>query len=122
MTKLAFACSSTAAALLLAGNALAAIPAAGDVPFFNDPIGPSTVQRADVRVTSAAQLPASGEMSSVLPSTDPSIVTRAEVRAALQVAIDRGAYPDSGEMSAVGAPTQASIVAPDVAVTEEAMR
>jgi hypothetical protein len=122
MTKLAFALGSAAAALLLAGNALAATPAAGEEPFFNSPIGPSAVQREEVRVTSAAQMPGSGEMSSVVAPTEPSTVTRADVLVALQAAIDQGIYPDSGEMSSVAGPTGGRSVSIHAAVKKEAMR
>lgn len=98
MTKLTTTLLSSAAALLLAGNAFAVQPAAGEHPLWNEsaPIA-SSVQRTDVRADASRQMPASGEMSAQGASSGESALSRAEVRQSVREAFANGFRPAVGE-------------------------
>lgn len=106
MTKFTATIASTAAALLLAGNAFAAGPVSGEGPLFNGPdadtgttIAATSVQRQDQRVTSLAQMPASGELTAEAPVRSAPEFTRAEVREQTRQALAHGLVIRSGELS-----------------------
>lgn len=100
MTRFNTILATTTAFLLLAGNAAAAPlqPAAGEGPFFDQPVqAASTLQRAEVRADAARQLPAAGELSAQATPLQASSATRAEVRAATRDAMAHGFRVASGE-------------------------
>lgn len=105
MTKFTATIASTAAALLLAGNAFAAGPVAGEGPLFNGPDAAGTsfvadsAQRQDLRVGSLAQMPASGELTADNTVQQAPEFTRAQVRAQTRDAIAHGVVVKSGEQS-----------------------
>jgi len=102
MTKFTATFASTAAALLLAGNAFAFGPASGEAPLFNGPDAAagvvSSVQRQDVRVSGLAQMPESGEVSQAVAAVKPAY-SRAEVRAQTREALGSGYVVKTGNLS-----------------------
>lgn len=76
-----------AIALMAGGSAMAGTlsPAAGDLPFGNDAVQASTLDRSTVAAQAAAQLPAAGQMSAVSlhQGSEPGL-SRAQVRAEMQ--------------------------------------
>ena len=104
MTKFVTLIASTSAAILLAGNAFAASPAAGNYPQFSlfdaaSTMGPMA-QRAQVQMEAARHWPASGEKNtSATPTTQRSGETRAEVAQTTREAIAHGYVVKSGEQS-----------------------
>ncbi|MCK9516328.1 MAG: hypothetical protein WCZ18_01555 [Ottowia sp.] len=84
MSKLNVTLPAIIASLFVAGGATAASlqPAAGEQPYFNEPVvASSTVSRAEVAAQAAAQMPAAGEMTATADVADSgSTVTRAQVR------------------------------------------
>ena len=81
MTKIAATLASTAAALLLAGNAFAQMPASGEGPFFQNEARIAATSDSQSRAKVSIQQVASGEMSGVVAATnDASQPTRAGCR------------------------------------------
>lgn len=83
MTKFIVSIASSTLALLISGTAYAAPlqPAAGEAPFFDDPVlAVSKVQRADVEVDAARHMPAAGEMSAQAAPAASRAVTLAQMR------------------------------------------
>ena len=99
MTKFTATIASTAAALLLAGNAFAQMPAAGEGPLFLDEAQPAATQKV-TRAKVSIQQVAAGEMSGVVqPADDVNRPTRAEVRQQTRDAIAKGQTPAVGDRS-----------------------
>ena len=93
MTKFT-ATLASAAALLLAGNAFAQQPAAGEGPLFlNEAAVVVSAERAPVSI----QQVAAGEQSGAVAVASDSAVTRAEVRAQTREAFATGFRPAVGE-------------------------
>ena len=100
MTKIAATLASTAAALLLAGNAFAQMPAAGEGPFFQNEARIAATNDSQSRAKVSIQQVASGEMSGVVAATnDASQPTRAEVRQQTREASANGQRAAIGERS-----------------------
>ncbi len=101
MTRFNTILATSAAFLMLSGNAFAGTlqPAAGEAPFFNEPVvAGSSLQRAEVRADAVRHLPASGEFSDHAEVKQAgSDVTRAEVRQDTREAIAHGFRVASGE-------------------------
>ncbi len=101
MNKFTTTLASAAAALLLAGNAMAQMPAAGEAPFADSQVRASTTAKTDVARTpvSITQV-ATGEMSGVVQlANDVNRPSRAEVRQQTREAIAHGIRPSTGERS-----------------------
>ena len=103
MTKFTTILASTAAAVLLTGNAFAAGPLAGEGPQFSlfdaAPMAGRAVQRTQVQMDAARQPPVSGERSAWAMSGQPSGKSRAEVAQTTREAIARGFVIKSGDKS-----------------------
>lgn len=100
MTKFTAAFASTAAALLLAGNAMAQMPAAGVGPLFenevryNAPAASEVAsQRPSVSIKDVAVGMSSGEAQ---PAADVNSPSRAEVREQTRKAAAQGDRPAAG--------------------------
>ncbi len=93
MTKFT-ATIASAAALLLASNAFAQTPAAGEGPLFLDA---AAVASSSVRAPASIQQVASGEQSGVVTPASDSAVSRAEVRQQTREAFAKGFRPAVGE-------------------------
>ena len=97
MSKLNITLPAALIGLVFAGSAAAASlqPAAGEAPFFNEPVTTSQVSRADVAAEAAAFQPAAGEMTATADvSEQPSTLTRAQVRQdTADAALDMGGFP-----------------------------
>ncbi len=101
MNKFTATLASTAAALLLAGNAMAQMPAAGEGPFAESQVRFNTTATSDVaRQPVSIQQVASGEMTGVVaqPANDVNRPSRAEVRQLTREAIAKGQRPAVGEL------------------------
>ena len=101
MTKFTTAFASTAAALLLAGNAMAQMPAAGQGPYAENEVRVGAAVKSEVtRQPVSIKQVAVGQMDGVVqPAADINSPSRAEVREQTREAIARGARPASGERS-----------------------
>ncbi|QTD45263.1 hypothetical protein [Ottowia testudinis] len=105
MTKFTAAFAS-AAALLLAGNAFAQMPAAGEGPLFlNESAGAPSVSRADVRAAGAqktrdalAPRRHEADQASLMNSKSTPTRERAEVRAQTRDALQHGYKLNYGDM------------------------
>lgn len=98
MSKLNIAVPAAIVGLVFAGTAAAASlqPAAGEAPFFNEPVTTvSSVSRADVAAQVAGHLPAAGEQAATASvNEDASMLTRAQVRQqTADAAADIGGFP-----------------------------
>lgn len=119
MTKLSTIISAVATALLMSSGAMAASlqPAAGEAPFFDEPVATSsTLTRAEVIAAAVANPPAAGEAAqSVEPTQTASTLTRAQVLA--EAAANP---PAAGEMNGWSVEGNASMVAQGQADVQEA--
>ncbi|HRN75774.1 hypothetical protein [Ottowia sp.] len=95
MTKFT-ATIASAAALLLASNAFAQTPAAGEGPLF---LNEAAVAVSTERAPASIQQVAAGEQSGVVAVASDSAVTRAEVRAQTREAFAKGFRPAVGNRS-----------------------
>ena len=103
MSKLNVMLPAAIAGLIFAGSAAAASlqPAAGEAPFFNEPVAASSsVSRADVEAQAAAHMPASGEMTNTAGTVSQgSALTRAQVRQeTAEAATELGQFPAASGM------------------------
>lgn len=84
MSKLNITLPAVIATLFVAGGAMAASlqPAAGEQPYFSEPvIASSTVSRAEVAAQAAAHTPAAGEMTATADAADTgNTISRAQIR------------------------------------------
>ena len=99
MTRFTTTFASAAAALLLAGNAFAQMPAAGEGPLVQNET--RVAARADAPALASVSIlqVASGEMSGVaVQADDASRPTRAEVRQQTREALAKGQRPAVGEL------------------------
>ncbi|HOB68003.1 hypothetical protein [Ottowia sp.] len=99
MTRFTTTFASAAAALLLAGNAFAQMPAAGEGPLFQNETRVAARADAPARAPVSIQQVASGEMNGVAAQADDaSRPSRAEVRQLTREAIAKGQRPAVGEL------------------------
>ena len=101
MTKFTATIASAAAALLLAGNAMAQMPADGEGPFVeHQAVAAERVQATEVaRTPVSIKQVATGELNGVAqPANDVNRPSRAEVRQDTREAIARGHGPASGAL------------------------
>jgi hypothetical protein len=99
MTRFTATFASAAAALLLAGNAFAQMPAAGESPLFQNETRVTARADAPARAPVSIQQVASGEMNGVtVQADDASRPTRAEVRQQTREALAKGQRPAVGEL------------------------
>lgn len=103
MSKLNITLPAVLAGLVLAGSAVAGPlqPAAGEAPFFNEPVAASQVSRAEVAAEAAAHLPAAGEMTASADRADrSSVLTRSQVRqATAEAGNELGHFPAASGMN-----------------------
>ena len=101
-----------AVSALLAGNAMAQMPASGEGPLFLDEAkGVSTLTRAEVQAQAVATPPAAGSFDGHSFAQSRSVLTRAEVRAQAIAHPPAAGGFDGGTVAQqrnLGAPTQAT--------------
>ena len=101
MNKFTATLASTAAALLLAGNAMAQMPSAGEGPFAESQVRFSAPAKTDVaRAPVSIKQVTTGEMTGVVPvANDVNRPSRAEVRQQTREDMAHGIRPSTGERS-----------------------